>query len=82
MVIFFEVVCCLNYTIRYVDVIVKIDPATGNILHTYDLRQLNPKAKRPKSADCFNGIAYNSSDRALTVTGKFWSKFYRITLPM
>jgi glutaminyl-peptide cyclotransferase len=67
---------------RYVDVILKIDPSSGKILHSYDMRELNPKAKRPKSADCFNGIAFNSTDRTLTVTGKYWSKFYRINLPL
>jgi hypothetical protein len=63
-----------------VDVIVKIDPANGDIISKFDFRDLFPHRTRPRTADCFNGIAYNSTDKLFTVTGKWWPKYYRVSL--
>jgi glutaminyl-peptide cyclotransferase len=68
--------------VRYVDVIVKIDPANGEIVAKYDFRDLFPHRSRPRTADCFNGIAYNASDKLFTVTGKWWPKYYRVSLQL
>ena len=67
---------------RYLDVILKIDPHSGKVLHTYDFRDLFPAARRPRSSDCFNGIAYNTTDRTVTLTGKYWPKMYRVSMPL
>ena len=66
--------------IWYVDKIIKIDPSNGEIAKTYSFRSLYPKNKRPRSADCFNGIAFNTTDRSVMLTGKYWDKYYRVHL--
>jgi len=66
--------------IWYVDKLIKINPTSGQILKTYSFRSLYPKNKRPKTADCFNGIAFNATDRSLMLTGKYWDKYYRVNL--
>eukprot|EP00602_Paraphysomonas_sp_CaronLab_P008782 CAMPEP_0185029546 /NCGR_PEP_ID=MMETSP1103-20130426/15915_1 /TAXON_ID=36769 /ORGANISM="Paraphysomonas bandaiensis, Strain Caron Lab Isolate" /LENGTH=245 /DNA_ID=CAMNT_0027564339 /DNA_START=73 /DNA_END=807 /DNA_ORIENTATION=- len=57
--------------IWYVDALIIIDPSTGHVVRKLDFRQLYPKMSRPRSADCFNGIAYNTTDGSLMVTGKW-----------
>ena len=64
----------------YVDKLIKINPSSGEIVKTYSFRSLYPKNKRPKSADCFNGIAFNSTDRSVMLTGKYWDKYFRVNL--
>ena len=64
----------------YKDYILKIEPATGNVLEVYDLRKLYPPRKRIPSADCLNGIAYNKSDGSVLLTGKQWPKYYVVQL--
>lgn len=66
--------------IWYVDKLIKINPSSGEVVKTYSFRSLYPKNKRPKSADCFNGIAFNSTDRSVMLTGKYWDKYYRVHL--
>lgn len=66
--------------IWYVDKLIKIDPSSGEVVKTYSFRTLYPKNKRAKSADCFNGIAYNSTDRSVMLTGKYWDKYYRVNM--
>lgn len=64
----------------YADLILKIYPSNGEIRSKYHLRDLFPPRTRPKTADCFNGIAFNSTDGLFTVTGKWWPKYYRVVL--
>ena len=60
------------------EIIVCIDPETGNVIEDIDCRGiLLPQLKKP-STDVFNGIAYNPSDGGLYVTGKYWPKLFRI----
>lgn len=62
--------------------IVKIDPANGNIVGKIDLSSLTKEAKiiNP-DADVLNGIAYDSANDKIYVTGKMWSKIYQIQFP-
>jgi glutamine cyclotransferase len=63
----------------YQDVIVKIDPASGQVVERIDLKTLYPMPRAP-TADCLNGIAYNSSSNTLILTGKLWPKYYFVQL--
>lgn len=64
------------------DVIARIDPATGKVSGWIDLRTLLPADKRgTDSVDAvLNGIAYDSKQRRLFVTGKLWPKLFEIEL--
>lgn len=64
----------------YKDIIIKIDPKDGSIVKTVDLKHLYPKTKRIKTADCLNGISYNTTDKFFTLTGKLWPFYYRVSL--
>lgn len=59
--------------------IVKIDPATGEVLAKIELDELNVTAKRkyPRSLE-MNGIAYDSLTDKIYVTGKLWPYIYEI----
>jgi len=61
--------------------ILKIDPATGNVVGVLDLTRLVQEAKldNPR-ADVLNGIAYHPSTKLLIVTGKFWPSAYVLQL--
>ncbi len=62
------------------DRIVAFEPKTGKITREIDLTGLlNPKDKK-EPVDVLNGIAYNASTQQLIVTGKWWPKFYHISL--
>jgi glutamine cyclotransferase len=64
------------------DVIVRIDPASGNVVGWIDLSGLLPPAQRGTSSvdAVLNGIAWDSKHRKLYVTGKLWPKLYEIEL--
>jgi glutamine cyclotransferase len=59
--------------------IVKIDPATGNIVASMDMNPIfaAEKADNP-NANEMNGIAYDKDTKKVYVTGKMWSKVYEI----
>src|SRR6218665_91523 len=59
--------------------IVKIDPATGNIVGKLDLSSLVNEVKQmyPASLE-MNGIAYNPASGTVFVTGKMWPVVYEI----
>lgn len=59
--------------------ILKIDPATGNVVGKMDLSGLiqQEKVTNP-NAEFLNGIAYNQETKKFYVTGKNWSKIYEI----
>jgi glutaminyl-peptide cyclotransferase len=64
--------------------IVKIDPATGNIVGRIDLPGLKEKYFQsqiiPQRTDVLNGIAYDSSTKKIYITGKRWPKLFEIEL--
>lgn len=68
--------------IWYEDRIVRIDPASGDVLGSIDLSRLYPRAERA-SEDVLNGIAYDARAERLFVTGKNWPRLFeiRVTRP-
>jgi glutamine cyclotransferase len=61
--------------------IVKIDPATGNVVGKIDLTQLTERARSMyREAEVLNGIAYDANSKSLLVTGKLWPQAYLIKL--
>lgn len=65
--------------IWYQNIIIKIDPADGDVVGYLELSTLWPG--RPKNIDAvLNGIAYNKEEEVFYITGKFWSKLFEIKL--
>ena len=59
--------------------IVKIDPATGNVVGKLDLSSLvHEVAVKYPAAQQMNGIAYDSASKKVFVTGKLWPVIYEI----
>lgn len=62
------------------DDIVRIDPASGEVLGWIDLAGLLPEDARTADTDVLNGIAYDPATDRLFVTGKKWPQLYEIRL--
>ena len=62
------------------DRIVIIDPRSGVVTGTIDLRGLLPAGEHRQGTDVLNGIARDPADGAIWVTGKRWPWLYRIEL--
>ena len=62
------------------DMIVIIDPATGNVEGVVDCTGLLPDNLRDEYTDVLNGIAVNPSDGRIYVTVKYWKRLYEIRL--
>lgn len=64
------------------DVIARIDPASGKVTGWIVLTNLLPASQRgSNSVDAvLNGIAYDSKQKRLFVTGKLWPKLFEIDL--
>lgn len=61
------------------DLIARIDPSSGRVNSYIDLWKLFPEAKRREvNADVLNGIAWDSSEGRIFVTGKRWPQLYEI----
>jgi glutamine cyclotransferase len=60
------------------DEILRIDPSSGDVLAVIDLKQLFPKALRPRGTDVLNGIAHDPDTGKIWVTGKYWPWMYAI----
>lgn len=60
----------------YQDVILRIDPETGNVTSIVDLNGLYPQRK--SRDEVLNGIAWDEVGQRLFVTGKLWSQLYEI----
>ena len=60
--------------------IIKIDPATGDVVGKLDLTSLSREATimHPGSLE-MNGIAYDSVTKKVYVTGKMWPNIYEIS---
>lgn len=61
------------------DLIVIINPKTGEVEATVDASGLLSTSERA-GADVLNGIAYNSMDGRIYLTGKYWPYLYQIKL--
>jgi glutaminyl-peptide cyclotransferase len=63
----------------YTDRIVRIQPATGNVVGWIDLAGLLNPADNPNGrADVLNGIAYDAERDRIFITGKLWPKLFEI----
>lgn len=62
------------------DRVVIIDPESGRVTGSVDLRGLLPAAERRPDTDVLNGIARNPATGGIWVTGKRWPWLYRIEL--
>ena len=64
----------------YTDRIARIDPVTGRVVGWIDLTDLLDPADRRDSDAVLNGIAYDSVNKRLFVTGKWWPKIFEIEI--
>ena len=62
------------------DYIVRISPQTGEVIGRIDLRGLLSMEEISMGANVLNGIAYDSPNDRLFVTGKLWPKLFEIEL--
>jgi glutamine cyclotransferase len=63
--------------------ILKIDPATGNVVAKMDLSSVEQREKAENGrAGVLNGIAYNPETKKFYVTGKNWAKIYELKLDL
>jgi glutamine cyclotransferase len=62
------------------DYIIRIDPATGRVNSIIDLKNLLPMQERKPDTDVLNGIAYDSINRRIFVTGKNWPFVFEISI--
>jgi glutaminyl-peptide cyclotransferase len=60
------------------DLIARIDPSTGRVKAFVNLVGLRPEAAQDNTDAVLNGIAYDSKNKRLFVTGKYWDKLYEI----
>lgn len=61
------------------DLVARIDPATGEVVGWIDLSGLLTAQERSR-ADVLNGIAYDSVEGRIFVTGKYWPWLFEIRL--
>lgn len=62
----------------YQDIIVRIDPVTGNVNSVINLAGLHPA--RGSRDEVLNGIAWDADNQRLFVTGKLWPMLYEISV--
>ena len=60
--------------------IARINPKTGKVVGWIDLTGILTVEDRREPVDVLNGIAYDSENSRLFVTGKLWSKLFEIEL--
>lgn len=63
------------------DRIVRIAPATGQVIAWLDLSGLFPASQRTDMEDVLNGIAYDPVRHIIFVTGKKWPKLFALPAP-
>jgi glutamine cyclotransferase len=62
------------------DFVVRIDPASGAVTGIIDFAGLLPPADDDANTDVLNGIAYDSANDRLFITGKCWPKLFQVRL--
>jgi glutamine cyclotransferase len=60
--------------------IARIDPQTGQVIGWIDLKGILGLKDDSEAVDVLNGIAHDSKNNRLFVTGKFWPKLFEIEL--
>ena len=63
------------------DHILRIDPDSGRVLGRLDASSLRNALPDESRAEAFNGIAYDSDDNRIFVTGKYWPTLFQIKKP-
>lgn len=64
------------------DRIVRIDPASGDVIASLDASALKHALKPGGAPDVLNGIAWDASAQRLYLTGKYWSELFQIEWPV
>lgn len=71
------------------DIIIKIDPINGNIIGEVDMSDIRKKYNFPSlsnegptntKAEVMNGIAYDSANNRIFITGKYWPMLLEVKL--
>ena len=62
------------------DLIVIINPSTGNVETAVDCTGLLPGKLKDQYTDVLNGIAYNPDTKKTYLTGKYWKRLYEVRL--
>lgn len=62
------------------DMIVIINPNSGEVEATVDCTGLLPRHLRDEYTDVLNGIAYNPETKKIYLTGKYWKRLYEVEL--
>lgn len=62
------------------DMIVVIDPASGEVESVIDCTGLLPDRLRQPDTDVLNGIAYNPGSGKIYLTGKNWPRLYEVRI--
>lgn len=62
------------------DMILIINPSSGEVEATVDCTGLLPKHLRDQYTDVLNGIAYDPSTKKVYLTGKYWKRLYEVEL--
>jgi len=61
--------------------VLRIDPASGKVTGKADFSRLDKEAKMKYSkAEYMNGIAYDSANNKIYITGKLWPSIYEVRL--
>ncbi len=60
--------------------IIIIDPATGDVEGIINLSDILPSREIKPTTDVLNGIAYDAERKEIYVTGKNWSRLFKIEL--
>ena len=60
------------------DLILLIDPATGQVKSFLNLKGILAPSDRKGSEDVLNGIAYDSEQKRIFVSGKLWPRLFEI----
>lgn len=63
------------------DTILRIDPASGDVLHTVDASGLLSQEDVARGVDVLNGIAFDPATSHFFITGKLWPKLFEVRFP-
>jgi YVTN family beta-propeller protein len=62
------------------DDVVIIDPESGAVIAKINFKGILQEKDKHNRIDVFNGIAYNTDNQSIFVTGKYWPKLFEIKL--
>ena len=62
------------------DLILQINPTTGRVTSFLNLKGILPASMRTGHEDVLNGIAYDSRQKRIFVSGKLWPRIFEIRI--